>query len=92
MTRNGQPIWEHPLGHKVSTGIDFEVLLPDCVPLFEEREAAVFCGYNPSEFRELPVEERAACVAQYRLHSLVETHSQDAVNKAEEQMMAKQRR
>lgn len=85
MTRNGSPIWEHSLAHRVSTGIDYEVLLPDCVPIFEEREAAVYCGYNPTEWRGLDVGERAACVAQYRLHYLIETHSQDAVNKAVEQ-------
>ena len=85
MTRNGLPIWEHGLAHRVSTGIDYEVLLPDCVPLFEEREAAVYCNYNPTQWRELPVEERAASVAQYRLHGIIETHGQDAVNKAVEQ-------
>jgi hypothetical protein len=84
-------IWEHPLGHKVSTGLDYGVLLPDCVPIYEEREAAVYCRYTPAEFRALPLEERAAVVAQYRLHQLVETHVSDAVNKATEQEMGKRR-
>ena len=85
-------IWEHPLSHRVQTGLDFGVLLPDCVPIFEEREAAVYCHHNPSEFRALPVEERAACVAQYRLHNLIETHTNDAINKATDLELAKQRR
>jgi hypothetical protein len=54
------------------------------VPDFEAREAAVYCNYNPSEFELLPVEERATCVAQYRLHQLTEHHAQDAVMAAAE--------
>lgn len=85
-------IWEHPIGHKVHTGLDYGVLLPGYVPLFEEREAAVFCHYTPAGFHELPLEERAACVAQYRIHQLIETHVSDAVNKAVELEASKQRR
>ncbi len=51
------------------------------MPEFEEREAAVYCRYSPREFYDLPIEERARCVAQYRMHRLVETHAEDAVSR-----------
>ncbi len=66
----------------METGITFGQFAENLVPEFEEREAAVYCHYAPLEFEGLPVEERARCVAQYRLHRLVELHAEDAVNAA----------
>ena len=60
-------------------------------PEFEIREAAVYCNYTPDGFRRLDWWERACCVAQYRLHQMVELHSSDAVNAAAEREMRKQR-
>ncbi len=82
MERNGQPIWEHPLRHRVETGIEYVPLADGYVSEYEQREAAVYCHYTPLEFGELPLGERARAVAQYRLHGLVEAHQQDAINQA----------
>jgi len=57
------------------------------VPDLELRESAVYCHYTPVEFTDLPWQERAACVAQYRLHRLIEMHMQDAINEASERRM-----
>ena len=66
----------------MTTGIGFDALAPGLVPPFEEREAAVFAHYNWSAWQRLTPQERAECVAHYRLHRLVEAHQQDAVNAA----------
>ena len=91
MTRDGLPIESAAIAHAVRTDIEFEAKIPGCVPEYEEREAAVYCNYTPTEFRELPVWERGRAVAQYRLHKLVEVNMQDAVNRAEERMMRRKR-
>jgi hypothetical protein len=70
----------------VRTGITYGKVFPELVSPFEEREAAVYCHYRPTEFAELPEDERAACIAQYRLHHLVEQHAEDAVGRAVELM------
>ncbi len=62
------------------------------MPDFEVREAAVYCNYKPKEFWKLGWWERACCVAQYRLHQMVELHSSDAVNAAVEREMRKKAR
>ena len=84
MTRHNEDIRDYPLRRPVSTGIAYGQTFPGCVSQIEEREAAVYCHYTPLEFGGLPLEERAACVAQYRLHWLVESHIQDAVSQAAE--------
>lgn len=80
MTRNGQPIQEMVLGEVVRTGIEYERLLPELVPSFEEREAALHSNYTPTAWRELDPWERAVCVAHFRLHILVSLHQSDAVH------------
>ncbi len=64
----------------VNTGITIDPLTEDTVPEFECREAARYCNYSPAGFWRLPREERAACVAQYRISRLIELHAQDAAN------------
>jgi hypothetical protein len=81
------PIWEHGVKDEVKTHITFERLIPGCVPQFEEMEAARFGNYTAAAYEELPVEERARCVAHYRLSKLVELHISDAVNRATSQRM-----
>lgn len=61
------------------------------VPEYEAREAAVYCNYKPKEFYELDWWEKASCVAQYRLHRIVEMHAQDAVNEVQEKEMRRLR-
>ncbi len=63
----------------VSTGIVYGGNLPGLVPEFEEREAAVFCHLNWTEWRLLDWLERAKNVAHFRLHHLVNLHKNDAV-------------
>jgi hypothetical protein len=45
---------------------------------FDAREAAVFCHYNWTEFQELTQDEKAACIAHYRIHIAIESHTHDA--------------
>ena len=49
------------------------------VPEYEEREASVFSHYNWMQWQELPWNERAEAVAHYRMHSLIESHMQQAI-------------
>lgn len=84
------PIESYGIKHPVRTGITYGVLIDGCVPEYEEREAAVYCNYTPMAFRELPVEERARCVAQMRLHYIVTNNIEDAQNRAAEQVSRKQ--
>ena len=52
--------------------------IPGYVAEFELREAMVYCNLNWLQWLSVPADERAKCVAQYRLHYLVEAHSSDA--------------
>jgi hypothetical protein len=90
--RNGTLIWLHDVRKPVDTGIEFCSDLDGLVSDFEAHEAAVYCHYTPSQFQRLSHDERAQVVAQYRLHRLVELHSDDAVNRKVDQEMAKNRR
>ncbi len=80
MERNGQPIQDYDIRHGVDPGITLGRLLPNLVPQFEEREAMRYANYNPTEWVEVPYQEKAACVAQYRLSRWIKLHSDDAVN------------
>src|SRR3972149_11830093 len=84
VTRHNEDIRDYPLRRPVSTGIAYGQTFPGCVSQIEEREAAGYCHYTPLEFGGLRLGEGAACVAQYRLHWLVENHIQDAVAQAGE--------
>lgn len=61
------------------------------MPEFEEREAALFCGYTWKEWQEFSLLEpegrwnRAAGVAHHRLHQLIEAHKDEAVSSSLEQ-------
>lgn len=50
------------------------------VPEYECREAAVFAGYTRLQWEEIDWQERAAVIAHYRVHNLVEAHIQDAAD------------
>lgn len=93
VTRNGEAIETLPVRDTVTTGIDYASLLPGLVPLYEEREAAVYGHYRWRDWQNLPAEERAAAVAHFRLHRLIDLHQHDALNTAMErrrQMAARQ--
>ena len=49
------------------------------VPDYEMREAAVYCNYNLTEWDSLTGDEKAFCVAQYRIHNLIDAHVNEAV-------------
>lgn len=51
------------------------------VPEVEERDSALFTGYNWREWIELPYEDRVDGVAYYRLKRLVDIWEQDAVSR-----------
>jgi hypothetical protein len=77
--RHGIPIREVPINIKVDPDIDIDSPSGE-VPLFEQREAAVFSHYNWTEWQQLTATEKAECIAHYKLHSLVEAHTNDALN------------
>lgn len=77
--RDGQDIMETRIRHGVSTGLSFGRVLPGMVPLYEEMESMRFAGYTPRAWQDLDSDERAAGVAHYRMHQLVEMHKEDAV-------------
>jgi hypothetical protein len=79
--KNEIPILDCSLPKRVRIGITYGSRL-GLVADLEEREAAIFGNYNYSEWLELPWNERAEAVAHYRLHSLIEAHTEDAVEKA----------
>lgn len=90
VTRNGQPIELVPVRDVIATGIVYAPLMPGLVPLFEEREAAVYAHYSWMQWRELDPEERATVVAQYRMHAVIAQHQNDAVSLAMERRRARQ--
>lgn len=59
-------------------------ILPGLVPELEERESALFCGYKWKEWLALERIERAANIAHYRMHRLIEMHGEDAVSRESE--------
>ena len=64
----------------VRTGITLGSLLPELVPVYEEREAARFGNYNWREWKRLESYEQADVVAHYRLHFLIELNQSDALS------------
>jgi hypothetical protein len=77
--RHGERITEVPLRKQVATGIQVIAPVEGVVPEFEEREASLFCGYTWREWLLLSRPERAAGIAHFRGHHLLEAHSNDAI-------------
>lgn len=82
MEKNGELIQRAALRRVITTGIEFRRLLPELVPLYEEREAAIFSHYNFTEWQALDYSEKAMAVAHYRLSRLVSIHEEDAKQRA----------
>lgn len=61
------------------------------VPELEERESAVFVGYRWTEWTELDYRERARSVAHYRIHLMIDAHTQEAVHQDAERKSRKAR-
>lgn len=61
-------------------------MIEGIVPEIEEREAAVFNGYTWKEWLSFDLLDyegrwhRASCIAFYRIHHLVKSHVDDAIN------------
>lgn len=91
ITRDGELIQHLPIRSTVRTGIDFDDPRVELglVAEFEEREAAVFCGTPWLEWNELDTRERAAGVAHYRIHYLIQLHTTDAVHRDQDRKMKK---
>lgn len=81
MLRHGIPIQEVTLPRDYDADIIF-MSTPGEVPEIEVREACIYCNYNYSNFLELEPWDRALCVAQYRLHHLIEQHANSAAQEA----------
>lgn len=92
ISRNGEPIESHYVKHGVSSGITYDRLVPDLVPLFEEHEAMIYANYNLTEWRGLHWFERSLHVAQYRYKRLIELHGNDAVAEKVERDSKKRKR
>ena len=78
MRRHGEDISSYPVHQNVNTGIEI-FSNNGFVPEYEEREAAVFALIPWSEWDNLSWYERAAAVAHYRMHNIIETHVNDAI-------------
>ena len=79
ITKKGIPIEEAPL-HKTS---NVGILIPrtgNIIPEYEEREAAVYVQSNWASWLKLNWYDRAASVAQYRVHHMIETHANDEMS------------
>lgn len=83
---------DHPLPGMVSTGLHYDRLLDVLVPPIEERDACLFSLYNWTEWQRLEVSERAACIAHYRVHHLIQLHQQDAIHREMERRNEQSRR
>lgn len=73
MTRNGIPIHLHPLPRVANSNITIAQTDGE-VPEYDCREAAIYSHYNWTEWEQLHYSERAMCIAQYRIHMLIEAH------------------
>src|SRR4051794_17097063 len=71
VTRHGKNILHVWLPRDKDTGIRLRTD-GEHVAEYEAREAAIYCHYNWTEFQQLGRDERAACVAQYRIHIAIE--------------------
>lgn len=83
-TRNGETLVTYPLGGNITTGIDFDSVWLDygMVHEYEQREAAAFAHTSWSAWLALPREDKAAGVAHFRVHRLIDAHTSDAVERA----------
>lgn len=61
------------------------MVLPGLVPEIESREACLFNGYKWREWLALERLDRAAGIAHYRTHRLIEMHGEDAVSRETEE-------
>jgi hypothetical protein len=88
--RNGEPIEKVPLKSGIKTGISQIGLLGGLVNELEEREAALFGGYTWKQWQEFDLlsaegrYQRASGIAHYRIHHLIENHTEDAVSSSVE--------
>lgn len=78
--RDNQEILQYHLPKRINIDISFESQL-DLVPELEEREAAVYVNASWAEWCAMGWQERAAAIAHYRLHILIDAHIQDAIDR-----------
>lgn len=69
--------------HSIDTKIFIEADPAGFIPEYEEREVAVFVHCSWHMWGKLTWQERAAAIAHYRMHNLIESHvNADAQAKA----------
>ncbi len=73
-------------------GLAVESEVPGTVPIYEALEAAIYCGYSTARWWDVDYLERARAVAQYRMHNLIESHVQNAINRETERKSQQGRR
>jgi hypothetical protein len=56
------------------------------VPEYEQREAAVYAHVSWFEYEKATNVEKAAIVAHYRMHSLIEAHASASISRHNELM------
>lgn len=81
MMRNGLPLSEYILPKKIHVGLEVETH-PGLVSDYEARDAAKFNLYNWTDWCSISSEERAICVAFFRISNAVEEHVQDAIDRS----------
>lgn len=87
MERDGEPLEKYPI-RTLYTGITFRRVFPGMVPEIEERDAAVFGRYTWMQWQKLPLEERAAGIAHYRIHYQITLHQQDVQDRESKRQVA----
>lgn len=80
MTRSGIPLREYLLPKQINIDISTPSLF-GLIGELEEREAAIYSLYNWTKWQQLSYDERVAAISHYRLHLLIDSHIQDAIDK-----------
>ena len=68
--------------HTISTGVEYQVLVPGIVSLFEEHDVRVEIGYTLQEWRDLDPYDRALEVAHCRLRRQISLHREALVHES----------
>lgn len=85
--RDQKSILEHRIRKEINIDIRYQSWHPLVVSEYETREAAVFCNYTWDEFNEiLTAQERAICVAHFRMKGIIEANVNEIVSDYRKQL------
>jgi len=78
ITRQGIPIVEYPIKHKLETGITLDNVTYGLVSEYEELETMRFTNHSLPEWESLSSQTQAKLVAFHRIEKLVKLNQSDA--------------